>query len=154
MKLGYMNSRRPSKPNLLSVPKPSKLLAPTGLRRTLVFSSLPDLAIRPIASAKPHRLLLAIPQNFPSFKTLYTLWKGVGYVWIQISYQGMTMWEVRRRGYKDFSLRMSSSLSKRWVCVLWKTLHFKKVWVVFGYKSPLKVWQCEREREDATRISH
>ena len=40
-----MKSRRPSKPNLPSVPKPSKLLAPTRLRRTFVFSSLLDSAI-------------------------------------------------------------------------------------------------------------
>ena len=45
MKLGYMNSRRPSKPNLPSVPKPFKLLAPTRLRRTFVFFSLPNSAI-------------------------------------------------------------------------------------------------------------
>ena len=31
------------------------------------------------------------------------------------------MKEERRRDYNDFSLRMSSSLSKRWVCVLLKT---------------------------------
>ena len=30
-----MNSRRPSKPNLPSAPKPSKLLVPTGLHQTL-----------------------------------------------------------------------------------------------------------------------
>ena len=40
-----MNSKRPSKPNLSSVPKPSKLLAPTRLRRTFVFFSLPDFVI-------------------------------------------------------------------------------------------------------------
>ena len=45
MKLRYMNKRRPSKPNLPSVPKPSKLLTPTRLRRTFVFFSLPDSAI-------------------------------------------------------------------------------------------------------------
>ena len=45
MKLGYMNSRKPSKPNLPSVPKPSKLLALTKLRGTFVFSSLPNPAI-------------------------------------------------------------------------------------------------------------
>ena len=28
------------------------------------------------------------------------------------------MGEGRRRGYNDFSLKMSSSLSKRWVCVV------------------------------------
>ena len=33
--LGYMNIRRPSKPNLPSAPKPSNLLAPIGLHRTL-----------------------------------------------------------------------------------------------------------------------
>ena len=32
-----MNSNRPSKPNLPNVPKPSKLLAPTRLRRTYFF---------------------------------------------------------------------------------------------------------------------
>ena len=31
------------------------------------------------------------------------------------------MEEERRRDYNDFSLGMSSSLSKRWVCVLLKT---------------------------------
>ena len=46
MQLGYMNSNRPSKPNLPDVPKPSKLLAPTRLRRTFFFSSLPDSATR------------------------------------------------------------------------------------------------------------
>ena len=40
-----MNNRRPSKPNLPSVPKLSKLLAPTRLRRPFVFFSLPDSAI-------------------------------------------------------------------------------------------------------------
>ena len=37
-----MNNNRPSKPN---VPKPSKLLAPTRLRRTYVFFSLLNSAI-------------------------------------------------------------------------------------------------------------
>ena len=45
MQLGYMNSNRPSKPNLPSVLKPFKLLAPMRLRRTFVFFSLPDSAI-------------------------------------------------------------------------------------------------------------
>ena len=40
-----MNSRRPSNPNLPSVPKPSKLFAPTRLRWTFFFSNLPDSAI-------------------------------------------------------------------------------------------------------------
>ena len=45
IQLGYMNNNRPSKPNLPSVSKPSKLLAPTRLHRTFVFFSLPDSAI-------------------------------------------------------------------------------------------------------------
>jgi len=42
-----MHSRRPSKSNLPSVPKPSKLqaLTPTRLSRTYFFFSLPDSAI-------------------------------------------------------------------------------------------------------------
>ena len=76
-----------------------------------VLSCFPDLAIRPIASTKPHRLLLANPQNFPSSKTLSTLWIGVDGVLVQISSQSMTMGEGMKRGYNNFSLRMSSSLS-------------------------------------------
>ena len=83
-----------------------------------VLSSFPDPTIRPIASAMPHRLLLENPQSFPSSKTLSTLWKSVCCVWVQISFQDMTMGEGRGRDYKDFSLRMSSSLFKRWVCVV------------------------------------
>ena len=40
-----MNSRKPSKTNLPNVSKPSKLLTPTRLRRTFVFSSLLNSAI-------------------------------------------------------------------------------------------------------------
>ena len=41
-----MNSKRPSKPNLPNAPKPSKLLAPTGLHLTLssLASRIPQLA--------------------------------------------------------------------------------------------------------------
>ena len=59
--------------------------------RNRVLSSSPNLAIRPIASTKPQRLLLANPQSFPRSKTLYTLWISVSYVWVQISSQGMTV---------------------------------------------------------------
>ena len=86
--------------------------------RNCVLSRFPDPAIRSITSAKPHRLLSENPQSFPSSKILTTLWKGVGCVWVQISSQGMSMGEGRRKDYNDFSLRMSCSLSKRWVCVL------------------------------------
>ena len=59
MQLGYKDSNRPSKPNLPSAPKPSKLLAPTRLRRTFFFSSFPDSATRP-----QHQ-----PMNIGSFLT-------------------------------------------------------------------------------------
>ena len=86
--------------------------------RNRVLSSSSDPTIRPIASTKPHRLLLAIPQSFPNSKILSTLYIGVGCVLVQISSQSMTMREGWRKCYNDFSLRMSSSLSKRWMCVL------------------------------------
>ena len=64
IKLGYMNSRRPSKPNLPSAPKPSKLLATTGLRRTL-SSLVYRIPQSPIASTKMNWSLL---NCFPSTK--------------------------------------------------------------------------------------
>ena len=85
--------------------------------RNCVLSSSPDPTIRPIASTKPHRLLLTIPQSLPNSKILSKLCIGVDCVLVQISSQSMTMREGWRRGYNDFSLRMSSSLSKRWMCV-------------------------------------
>ena len=88
---------------------------------SLVFTSYPDLTIRPIASTKPHWFLLAKSQNFLSSKTLYAL-NMCGCVWVQISSQGMIMGERRRRGYNNFSLRISSSLSKRWVCCVVENL--------------------------------
>ena len=44
--LRYMNSNRPSKPNLPNAPKPSKLLAPTRLCRTVssLTFQIPQLA--------------------------------------------------------------------------------------------------------------
>ena len=82
----------------------------------------------------------------------------MGCVWVQISFQGMTMGKGRRRGYDDFSLRINSSLSKRWVyCVvkslsrvflsewppilLWVTMVYI-VWVK-GKKVTLKILQAE-----------
>ena len=103
--------------------------------RNCVMSSSPDPAIHLIASTKPHRLLLAISQSFPSSKTLFTLWIGVGYVWVEISSQGMTIGKRWRRGYNDFSLRMSSSLSKIWVCVVENLSR-----VFFSELPPLHLW--------------
>ena len=34
------------------------------------------------------------------------------------------------------------------------SLHYENMWVVFEYKSPLKVWQWEREGEEARMIFH
>ena len=66
-----MNSRRPSKPNLPNIPKPPKLLAPTRLRQTYFFFSLPystiahwinQYEIGPflIASQAPNGLLIDV----------------------------------------------------------------------------------------------
>ena len=52
--------------------------------RNCVLSSSPDPVICPIASAKLHWLLLAIPQSFSSSKTLFTLSK---YVWVVFWYK-------------------------------------------------------------------
>ena len=70
----------------------------------------------------------------------------------------MTMGEERRRCYNDFSLRMSSSLSKRWVCYVVENLSrvflsewplillwVMKVYIVWvkGKKVILKILQAE-----------
>ena len=47
-------------------------------------------------------------------------WKGVDCVWVQISSQGIIMGEGKRRGYNDFSLRMSSSLSQKDGCMCYR----------------------------------
>ena len=106
--------------------------------QSLVFTSYLDFAIHPIASSKPHRILLANPQSFPSSKILSTLWIGMGCVWVQNSSQGMIMGEGRRRCYNDFSLRMSSSLSLslRWVCCVVENL-FR---VFLSECPPLLLW--------------
>ena len=95
-KLGYMNSKRPSKPNLMYLSPPN--FYSNKASRNRVLSNFSDSAMHPIAFAKSHWLLLANPQSFPSSKTLSTLWKNVSYVWVQISSQGMTMGERKRRG--------------------------------------------------------
>ena len=70
----------------------------------------------------------------------------------------MTMGEERRKNYNDFSLRMSSSLSKRWVCCVAKNLSrvflskwppillwVMRVYIVWvkGKKITLKILQVE-----------
>ena len=105
MQLGYMNSNRPSKPNLPDVPKPSKLLAPTRLRRTFFFSSVPDSAI--IHGIRHPWHLPMLPKAPKTLNTLNGCGQCLDRNLLSI---GMTMREGMRRDYKDFSLRMSSSL--------------------------------------------
>ena len=105
IQLGYMNSNRPSKPNLPDVPKPSKFLAPTRLRRTFFFSSLPDFAI--IHSIHHPWHLPMLPKAPKTLNTLNGCGQCLDRNLLSI---GMTMREEMRRDYKDFSLRMSSSL--------------------------------------------
>ena len=92
MKLGYMNSRRPSKPNLPSAPKPSKLLAPIRLRQTL--SSLAYwIPQSPIASTKMNWSLL---NCFPSTK-IPPHWYEYGKIriWVNVPLKDMLMERVR-----------------------------------------------------------
>ena len=89
--------------------------------KSLVFTSFPDPAICPIPSAKLHRLFLANLQNFPSSKTLSTLWKGglcLGTNLLSMYDNGRGK-ENRLQWFltKDEQL----SLSKRWVCCVVKT---------------------------------
>ena len=71
MKFGYMNSRRPSKSNLPSVPKPSKLL----LQRVYAepFSSLPyQILLQPIASTNINwSLLNCFPKHHKTFSQIW-----------------------------------------------------------------------------------
>ena len=70
-----MNSRRPSKPNLPSVPKPSKLLAPTRLRRTFVFFSLPDSAITHSINQYEWSLPNCFPKHQKAFSQIWVWWE-------------------------------------------------------------------------------
>ena len=101
-----------------------------------VLSSSPD----PATNSMLHLPSLASSNASQQHQKHSLHWEGVDYVWVQISSQGMIMGEGTRRDYNDFSLRMSSSLSKRWVCVVenlsrvflskWPPLH---LWIVRGY---------------------
>ena len=103
----------PSLIYLLYLSPPSSYSNKTSQNRVLSSS------LDPVTSSMLHSPTLAFSNTSPTTpKTLTTLWKGVDCVWVQISFQGMTIGEGWRRGYNDFSLRMSSSLSKRWLCVL------------------------------------
>ena len=83
-KVGIHDSRRPSKPNLLNAPKPSKLLALTGLRRTL--SSLAcRISQSPIVLTKMN---WSLPNYFPSTKILSHIY-GYGEIRIWLMYLSM-----------------------------------------------------------------
>ena len=126
-----MNSRRPSKPNLSNVPKPSKLLALMRLRRTFVFSNLPDSAMA--HSINQYQLV-------PSYLLLkYQTASSHIWVWwekvlVKCTSQGCINGEVESRGIwriKGWRLWMSQScfslgfLSQN---SLWKLSTF------YGYK--------------------
>ena len=117
--LGYTNSKRPSKPDLPNVPKPSMLLLQQGFSEPCLVQlsrshNMPDCIRQasPVSFGKSPKLPKL--QN-----TLYTL-KRCWLCLAQISSQGMIMGERRRRGYNDLSLRMSSSLSLKDGCVCCK----------------------------------
>ena len=115
MQLEYINSNRPSKPNLPSVLKPSKLLVPMRLRRTYLFSNLPDSAI---AHSIRHPWHLPMLPKTPS--TLNTL-TGCGQCLDRnLLSIGVTMGEEMRRDYKDFSKKLVAL--SNWVGVLQKPL--------------------------------
>ena len=98
IKLGYMNSRRPFKLNLLSAPKPSKFLAPTGLRRILssLVYRIPQL---PIASTKMNQSLL---NYFPSTKILsHRYGYGETRIWLNVPLKDVSMERVRVEEFRE-----------------------------------------------------
>ena len=70
-------------------------------------------SLDPATSSMLHLPSLASSNAFQQHQKHSLHWKGVDCVWVQISSQGMIIGEGRRRGYNDFSLRMSSSLSQK-----------------------------------------
>ena len=72
--LGYMNSNRPSKPNLSNAPKPSKLLAPIRLHRTM--SSLAFRISRLAHCINQYELVLSwtASQTPRTFSLLWIWW--------------------------------------------------------------------------------
>ena len=87
-----MNNKRPSKPNLLNAPKPSKLLALIGLRQTL-FSLTYRIPQLPFASTKMNWSLL---NCFPSTK-IHSHWYGYGEIriWLNVPLKDKSMRSVR-----------------------------------------------------------
>ena len=132
-----MNSRRPSKPNLPRAPKPSKLLAPTGLHQTL--SSLAyQIPQSPIVSTKMNWSLL---NCFPSTK-IPPHWYGCEIrIWLNVP-QGYVNGKGESRGIwriKGWRLWISQScFSLRFLSQnsLWNPSTFR------GYKRAfILVWE-------------
>ena len=98
MKLGCINSRRPSKPNLPSAHKPYKLLAPIGVCRTL--SSLTyQIPQSPIASTKMNWSLL---NCFPSTKLpSYYYRYGKIRIWLNVPLNDMSIERVRVKEFVE-----------------------------------------------------
>ena len=93
-----INSRRPSKPNLLNAPKPLKLLAPTGLHRTL--SSLTyQIPQSRIASTKMNWSLLSC---FSSTK-MPPHWYGYGEIriWLNVPLKDISMERMREEEFGE-----------------------------------------------------
>ena len=115
--LGYMNSNRPSKPNLPDAPKPSKLLVPTRLRRTV---SSPAFWILQLAYCiNQYELVLSWTASQTS-RTFSLLWIGWGKDFVYTPLMGMTMERVRVKEFwriKCIRLWMNQScFSLRFLC--------------------------------------
>ena len=135
MQLGYMDSNRPSKPNLLSAPKPSKLLAPTRLRRTFFFSSFLDSTTRPQHQTMQIGSFLTTSQNTkqPSHSDEY----GENKVLVKMSFKGLT---IERKRVEEFEETLMYRLQVNQSCF---TLGFlsqnslQKLSFICGYKGYL-----------------
>ena len=86
--LGYVNSNRPSKPNLPNAPKPSKFLAPTRLCRTM--SSLAFQIPQLTHCINQYELVLSWTA-FQTPRTFSLLWIWWGKDLIYNPLMGMTM---------------------------------------------------------------
>ena len=99
--LGYISRNRPSKPNLSNEPKPSKLLAPTRLRRT-VFS-LASWILQLAHCVIQYELALSwTASQTPRTFTLRWIWWGKDLVYDPLN--GMTMKRVRVEEFEESSV--------------------------------------------------
>ena len=111
IKFEYTNIKRPFKPSLPHVLEPSKLLLPTDFSESCLLQlfesrNMPDYIRQASPASFGKSPKLSNLQN-----TLYTLNRYELCLDTNLLSMGITIEEGRRRDYKDFSLRMSSSLS-------------------------------------------